>query len=176
MDVAVLFLLYVIVEVAAVWLVASYVGVGWTILLLLAGAILGSLLAKREGRRAMDAVMRTARSGASPHKEISDGMLVALGGVLILIPGFVSDLFGLLFLLPGSRSLMRRAVARTAGRRAERMHVYGVGYGAAGGTAPPRRDDGMVVDGEVVDGPDPRDGQDRQQRRDDDGPQIIEGN
>jgi UPF0716 protein FxsA len=168
MDVAVLFLLYVIVEVAAVTLVASYVGIGWTLLLLLAGAVLGSLLAKREGRRAMDAVMRAARSGASPHKEISDGMLVALGGVLILVPGFVSDLVGLLFLLPGTRSLMRKVVARSAGRRSERMHVYGMSYGHGAQQDGRRDDDPMVVDGEIVDEP-------KRRPRGDDGPQIVEG-
>ncbi|MGH3621006.1 MAG: FxsA family protein [Sciscionella sp.] len=136
---AVVFLLYLIVEVAAVVAVASAVGVLWTIVLLLAGAFLGSWLARREGRRAMQALIRTAQAGGSPHREVSDGMLIALGGVLILIPGFVSDLLGLLFLLPPTRSLMRRVVGRSMSRRGA------VGYGGV-------RRQTVVVDGEVVDG------------------------
>lgn len=135
---AVLFLLYLIVEVAAVVAVASAVGVLWTLVLLLAGAFLGSWLARREGRRAMQAVIRTARAGSSPHREVSDGMLIGLGGLLILIPGFVSDILGLLFLLPPTRSLMRRVVGRSISRRG------GVGY-------PTVRQETVVVDGEVVD-------------------------
>lgn len=170
-----LFLLYVIVEVAAVWLVASYVGVLWTVLLLLAGAILGSALARREGRRAMEAMLRKSQTGGTPHKEISDGMLIGIGGVLILVPGFVTDLVGLLFLLPGSRSLMRKAVARSVSKRRERFGAMQFQH------AQYRRresDSGMVVDGEIVDDPTVRHEQD-QGRPDEEPrntpPRIIEG-
>src|SRR3954471_14270208 len=105
---AVAFLLYVIAEVAAVWAVGSAVGVLGTIGLLLAGAFLGSWLARREGGKAMRAFVETSRAGRSAEKEITDGMLIGLGGVLIMLPGFVSDVFGLLFLLPPTRAIARK--------------------------------------------------------------------
>jgi UPF0716 protein FxsA len=114
---AVVFLLYVVAEVAAVWAVNWALGVVATLGLLLAGAILGSWLARREGARAGRAFMATARSGRSPHAEITDGMLIGLGGLLIMLPGFVSDVAGLLLLLRPTRGVLRRAWLRRAERR-----------------------------------------------------------
>ncbi|WP_020663824.1 FxsA family protein [Amycolatopsis benzoatilytica] len=134
---AVVFLLYVIAEVAAVWAVGSLVGVLGTIGLLVAGAVVGSWLARREGGKAMRAFMGAAQSGRNPEKELTDGMLVGLGGVLIMLPGFVSDVFGLLFLLPPTRAVARRIWLRRAEKRAIRY-------------ANQRRGPVMVVDSEVV--------------------------
>ncbi|WP_019813892.1 FxsA family protein [Saccharomonospora saliphila] len=140
---AVVFLLYVIAEVAAVWAVASQVGVLATLGLLLAGAIVGSWLARREGGKAARAVMATARSGRSPHNEVTDGMLVGLGGLLIFLPGFVSDVAGLLLLLP-TRSLFRRAWMRRLERKGP--VAQGRGHPFARG----QRNRVIVVDSEVV--------------------------
>ncbi|WP_007026632.1 FxsA family protein [Saccharomonospora iraqiensis] len=140
---AVLFLLYVIAEVAAVWAVASQIGVLGTLGLLLAGALVGSWLARREGGKAARAVMATARSGRSPHNEITDGMLVGLGGLLIFLPGFVSDVAGLLLLLP-SRALFRRAWMRRLQRRGPIRSTPGTPFG------PGMRTRTIVVDSEVV--------------------------
>ncbi|EHR53810.1 protein affecting phage T7 exclusion by the F plasmid [Saccharomonospora marina XMU15] len=133
---AVVFLLYVVAEVAAVWAVASAIGLLPTLGLLLAGAIVGSWLARREGGKAAQAFMATARAGRSPHAEVTDGMLVGLGGLLILLPGFVTDIAGLLLLLPPTRGLARRAWLRRIERKAPAAN---------------RRHSGViVVDSEVV--------------------------
>jgi UPF0716 protein FxsA len=134
---AVAFLLYVVAEFAAIWAVGSAVGVLGTIALLVAGAFVGSWLARREGAKAMRAFVETARSGRSAEKEVTDGMLVALGGVLIMLPGFVSDILGLLLLLPPSRAVARRIWLRRMEKRAVRF-------------ANQRRGPVMVVDSEVV--------------------------
>lgn len=115
---AVAFLLYVLAEIAAVWAVGSAVGVLGTIVLLLGGAFLGSWLARREGVKAARAFMATAMVGRPAHAEITDGMLVALGGVLIMLPGFVSDIAGLLLLLTPTRAVVRRRWLRRIERRA----------------------------------------------------------
>ena len=114
---AVVLLLYVVAEVAAVWAVSSAVGVLGTIGLLLAGAFLGSWLARREGARAARSFMTAARSGRPPVNEVTDGMLIGFGGMLIMIPGFLSDVAGLLMLLPPTRGVLRRAWVRRAERR-----------------------------------------------------------
>lgn len=115
---AVVFLLYVVAEVAAVWAVASTIGLLPTLGLLLAGAFIGSWLARREGGKAAQAFLATARAGRSPHAEVTDGMLVGLGGLLILVPGFVTDIAGLLLLLPPTRAVARRAWLRRLERKA----------------------------------------------------------
>ncbi|WP_197319621.1 FxsA family protein [Saccharomonospora sp. NB11] len=138
---AAIFLLWVIAEIAAIWAVASLVGFLATLGLLVAGALLGSALARREGGKAARAVMETARSGRSPHHEITDSMLVGLGGLLIFVPGFVSDVAGLLLLLKPTRGLVRRAWLKRLERRVPTMPG---GFGA-------RRSRVIVVDSEVVD-------------------------
>ena len=137
---AVAFLLYVFAEIAAIWAVGSAVGVLGTLALLLAGAFLGSWLARREGGKAMRAFVSAARSGRPAEKELTDGMLVALGGVLILVPGFISDVLGLLLILPPSRAVARRLWLRRMEKRAVRF-------------ANQRRGPVMVVDSEVVSEP-----------------------
>ncbi|MBB4687364.1 FxsA family protein [Amycolatopsis jiangsuensis] len=151
---AVAFLLYVIAEVAAIWAVGSAVGVLGTIALLIAGAFVGSWLARREGGKAMRAFVTTAQSGRNPEKELTDGMLVAAGGVLIMVPGFVSDVLGLLFLLPPTRAVARRLWLRRAEKRAIRY-------------ANQRRGPAMVVDSEVV--------TPQEQPRQSTQPRVIEG-
>ena len=131
---AVVLLLYVVAEVAAVWAVSSAVGVLGTLGLLVAGAFLGSWLARREGARAARAFMTAARAGRPPVNEVTDGMLVGFGGLLIMIPGFLSDIAGLLMLLPPTRGVIRRAWLRRAERR----------------MAPARTPSVIVVDSEVV--------------------------
>ena len=151
---AVAFLLYVFAEIAAIWAVGSAVGVLGTLGLLLAGAFLGSWLARREGAKAMRAFTAAARSGRPAEKELTDGMLVGLGGVLILVPGFVSDVLGLLLILPPSRAMARRLWLRRMEKRAVRF-------------ANQRRGPVMVVDSEVVSPQEPR--------RDHGQPTVIEG-
>ncbi|MEV6827432.1 FxsA family protein [Amycolatopsis sp. NPDC051102] len=149
---AIALLLYVFAEIAAIWAVGSAVGVLGTLGLLLAGAFLGSWLARREGAKAMRAFTSAARSGRPVEKELTDGMLVGLGGVLILVPGFVSDVLGLLLILPPSRAVARRLWLKRTDKRAVRF-------------ADRRRGPVMVVDSEVVSSDEPRR----------DHPTVIEG-
>ncbi|MGH3492060.1 MAG: FxsA family protein [Sciscionella sp.] len=135
---AVFFLLYVIIEIAAVVAVASTIGLGWALLLLVAGALVGSWLARREGGKAMRAMLSSARSGASPHAELTDGMLIGLGGVLILLPGFVSDLLGFALLVPPLRGIVRRRWVAGLERRAPGLRTSAMRSGH------------VVVDSEVV--------------------------
>ena len=107
-------LLYLVVEIVALVAVASWIGVGWTVVVLLAGALLGLWLARREGLRAARAMAEAARDQRVAHVEVTDGLLVAAGGLLLLVPGLVTDVAGLLLLLPPSRSLVRRRMVRAA--------------------------------------------------------------
>ena len=133
-------LLYLVVEIVALVALASWIGVGWTLLVLLAGSVLGLWLARREGLRAVRAMTEAARDHRVAHVELTDGLLVAMGGLLLLVPGLVTDVAGLLLLLPPTRSLVRRRMVREAERRALVLRTARI------------RGDGSIVDGEVVDG------------------------
>ena len=117
-------LVFLAVPVLEVWLliqVGSAIGFGWTLLLLIADAVLGAWLVRREGRRAwraLQAALREApRTGRIPGKEITDGALVLIGGTLLLTPGFATDVVGLVCILPVTRPLVRALLARLVTRR-----------------------------------------------------------
>jgi UPF0716 protein FxsA len=144
--------IYVIIQVGQV------IGAWWTILLLIADGVIGSWLVKREGRRAWAALRTALQGGRMPATELADGMLILIGGTLMLSPGFVTDVVGVLLILPLTRPLGRRVLARTVTRRlAGRVGVMTGGMPTNStrtttrpGPTPPTED---VVRGEVVDEP-----------------------
>lgn len=113
-----LLLVYLLVEVGVFMAVSSWTGALWAIALLLAGALVGSWLTRRQGMKAVRAVVDAARSGRSGHEEITDGMLVAVGGLLLVLPGFVTDVMGILLMLPPTRGVLGRAWLRKLQRTA----------------------------------------------------------
>ncbi|MFC7661141.1 FxsA family protein [Pseudonocardia benzenivorans] len=131
-------LLYLVVEIVALVALGSWIGVGATLLVLLAGSIIGIALARREGLRAAQAFSQAVRDRRVAHAELTDGMLVAAAGVLIFVPGLVTDVAGLLLLVPPVRKLVRNRLVRAAERAnpdLQRARIYG---------------EGPVVDGDVV--------------------------
>lgn len=108
-----LFLLFPFLELALLIKVGGVLGVLPTLLLLVGAAILGSLLLRVAGlATALRAREKLAR-GEMPEQEMLEGMLIAIGGGLLLLPGFISDAIGLLCLLPLTRRLIvRRLLAR----------------------------------------------------------------
>ncbi|MFC9974511.1 FxsA family protein [Spirillospora sp. NPDC127200] len=111
------FLLMPILEIYVIIQVGQVIG-GWpTVALLLAESLLGGWIVRREGRRAWRGLQATFGRGEMPDRELADAALVLVGGVLLLTPGFVTDLFGFLFVLPFTRPLVRRALLAYAARR-----------------------------------------------------------
>jgi UPF0716 protein FxsA len=104
--------LWALLEIAVFVLVAVWIGVGWTILATLATSGLGLVLIGKQGTRALRDLRDRARAGASPGKALGDAGLIAVGGLLMVLPGFVGDLIGLLCLLPGTRALPRLLIGR----------------------------------------------------------------
>jgi UPF0716 protein FxsA len=107
-----LFIVVPIAELALLIQVGQLIGVWWTILLLVADAVLGSVLLRSQGRLAWGRFNRALGEGRVPHREVVDGVLVIFGGVLLLTPGFITDVFGMLFLFPPTRVLLRRLLVR----------------------------------------------------------------
>ncbi len=131
--------LYLVLEIAAIVAIGSWIGALPTLLLLIAGGVVGGWLARREGVRAITALAAAARDRRVAHQELTDGLLITIGGLLILLPGFVSDLLGLALLLPPTRAVVRTRLVKAAERRAPALRSARI------------RGDGPVVDGEVVD-------------------------
>jgi UPF0716 protein FxsA len=107
-----LFIVVPIVEIYVIIKVGQQIGALWTIALLVADSILGSMLMRAQGRMAWRRFNEAIRGGRVPAREVVDGALVILGGALLLTPGFVTDVLGLALLLPPSRAVVRRLLAR----------------------------------------------------------------
>lgn len=101
-------LLYVVVEITTAVAVAAWIGVGWMFLALFGISLLGALLLRREGGRAWRSFSSAVADGRPPGREALDGVLVLLSALLIVLPGFVTDVLGLLGLLPPARKLLGR--------------------------------------------------------------------
>lgn len=141
----ILFIVVPIAELALLIQVGQLIGVWWTVAILIADALLGSYLLRTQSRAAWRRFNEAVAEGRVPHREVVDGVLVIFGGVLLLTPGFITDVFGLLFLFPPTRTLLRGLLVR---RGALKL------VGAMPGTASPpngrmrRRDD---IEGHAVD-------------------------
>jgi UPF0716 protein FxsA len=100
--------------------VAEAIGVLYTVLLLIVSWPLGTWALRSQGRAAWRRLSAAVAAGRSPGREVLDGALVLIGGLLLVLPGFISDLFGSLALLPPSRALLRRQLARNLQSRVVR--------------------------------------------------------
>ena len=157
---ALLFVVLPVVEIYVLIQIGQTIGAWWTILLLIADGILGSWLMKREGTRALRALQQALTAGRMPARELADGALILVGGTLLLTPGFVSDIAGLVCVLPFTRPLVRGVLVRfltrrfVAGTVATGFPFPGAsGASEASGRGRTQRRPGpdSVVQGEVVD-------------------------
>lgn len=143
--------------VLEIWLLTVVAGAssGFTVfLLLLAGFVLGAVVIKRAGRRAfknLSETLQQQQSGAAPTAGGGNGNgngLMMLGGLLLMIPGLISDAVGLLLLIPPVQKALSRYAERTLDRK---MRAAAPGtLGDAFQQARIHRPDGKVVQGEVI--------------------------
>jgi len=145
--------------VLEIWLLTVVAGAasGFAVfLLLLAGFVLGSVVIKRAGRRAFQNLNEALQRGGAPSGSNGGGNgLMMLGGLLLMIPGLVSDAVGLLLLIPPVQKAIGRYAERTFDRKL-REAAPGT-LGDAFQQARMQRPDGKVVQGEVVDRDEPGD-------------------
>jgi UPF0716 protein FxsA len=139
-----LFLIYLVVELAVVVALVSTIGFGWTVLALLGTSVLGFVLAGSQVKRH---IQRLRTGLTTPQGAVTDSALVALGTVLVFVPGLVTTVTGLLLLTPPTRALARPVLTAMAARRMPLITVAG----AAAGSRSRVRERGDYIDGEVVD-------------------------
>ena len=155
----VLFIVVPIVELYVIIQVGQAIGVVPTLALLVADALLGSLLLRQQGRGAWRRFNAALNERRFPGREVADGLMIAVGGTLLLTPGFVTDIFGLALLIPPSRAVLRGLLRRVAARR---FVVVGAASRMPGGWptggAPPNGERSYDYEGtaEEVDADDPQ--------------------
>jgi len=156
-----------IVEIATLIAIGNVIGLGWTLVLMLGTSALGAWLLRREGGRAWQAFQADLAERRPPGNTATDGLLVLIGGIFMLVPGFVSDVIGAFFIAPPTRRLARAFVVRALSTRMSSManaSLFGarrvkVRYGDAQpgeprSTSPgrPEAGSGEAIEGEIIDG------------------------
>jgi UPF0716 protein FxsA len=134
MRLLLLILVFIVVPIAELYVilqVGEAIGAVWTIALLAADSLLGSLLLRSQGRTVWRRFNSALAEGRMPHREVIDGVLIVFGGAFLITPGFLTDIIGLLLLIPPTRALIRRLAVRRLGRR--------VAVGVVGAEGTPRR-------------------------------------
>jgi UPF0716 protein FxsA len=133
---AFLVILFIVVPIAELYViikVGELIGLWPTLALLFADAILGSLLLRHQGRGAWRRFNEALAARRFPGKEVADGAMIVIGGTLLLAPGFITDIAGLILLIPPTRAIIRRLFRSYFSRR---FVVVGGIPGAFGGRGP----------------------------------------
>jgi UPF0716 protein FxsA len=148
--IVVLILLFIVVPIAELYViiqVGQAIGALPTIAILIADSLIGSLLLRSQGRLAWRRFNAALQAGRVPAREVLDGALVIFGGAFLITPGFLTDVIGVLLLLPPTRAVARRMLVGVFSRR---FVVSAVG--SAGARASRRRgsDGGGDVEGTAV--------------------------
>ena len=136
-----LLVLWPLVEIAVFLQVVQWIGVLNTLALMLAISICGAWLVKRQGVGTLARMRAELDAGRIPTGPMVDGALLAVAGFLLLVPGFVTDVFGLLLLIPFARRGVRAMLGRRFVVRAQRRVVRPTGEYYDLGPPPNRRPD-----------------------------------
>jgi UPF0716 protein FxsA len=139
----ILFIVVPILELYVIIQVGEAIGVVPTLAILIGDALLGSFLLRHQGRSAWRRFNAALDERRFPGREVADGLLITVGGTLLLTPGFISDIFGLILLIPPSRAVVRGLMRRIfTGRFTVAGGAAGWGYermrgGRGPGQGPP---------------------------------------
>ncbi len=155
-----LFLLFLVMPLVEIWVIIQIGGViggWWTVLLLLGDSILGAWIVGREGRRTWRKLRDALGEQRWPADEVLQGAMVLFGGALLLTPGFVTDAFGLVLVLPFTRAPLATLVRTRMTPVPLRIVEFGVNRRADHRTGMPSDaspygdgDDPRVLDVEVI--------------------------
>jgi len=118
-----LFLLFTILPAVELWLliaIGERIGAPATITMLILTGVIGAWLARAEGTRVLRAWQQALAAGTVPADGVVSGVLVLLGGALLISPGVISDLAGVLLLVPFTRRWIARIVMARVQRAIER--------------------------------------------------------
>ncbi len=115
-----LFIIVPLVELYLIIEVGSVIGALWTVLLVVLTAVIGVTLLRIQGFNTLNRARRNIEMGTLPAMEMMEGMMLAVGGALLITPGFITDTLGFLCLIPFTRRamiayLMRRSMIRAQG-------------------------------------------------------------
>lgn len=115
-----LFIIIPLLELYLIIKVGSYIGALWTVIIVIMTAIIGVNLLRMQGLSTLKRAQQNMEQGVMPAMEMLEGLALAVGGALLITPGFLTDTLGLICLIP----VTRRAIIRAFMARAS-VQTYG---------------------------------------------------
>lgn len=143
-----LFAVTVFLEMLTFFWVASRIGWGWAIIVILATAVVGVMVVRRAGVAVFRRVRAKVDQGQMPGRELSDGFVMLVAGVLLITPGFIADVAGLLLLVPAIRDVVYRFSSK---RLNNRFTVITSSYTTSRRSTRGELSQGNVIEGEIID-------------------------
>jgi len=92
--------------------VGSIIGAGNTILIIILTGVIGAYLARLQGFLILRKIQTNLNQGIMPNNELLDGLMILVGGIVLLTPGFITDILGFLLLIPLTRSMIKLLVSK----------------------------------------------------------------
>ncbi|WP_420789383.1 FxsA family protein [Shewanella algae] len=169
----IIFVLIPVVELSVLIRVGEVLGSWNTVALVILTAVVGVSLVRSQGLSTLMSVQKKLAAGEAPGQEIVEGMMLAMAGILLLIPGFVTDLIGLILLTP----ITRAPLARYFYQRMQLKVVAGAQFRAGANPFEPphqRGQGGDVFEGEFERKADPSDKRPESHQLEEDSPQLEE--
>ena len=111
------------VEISILLLSGKTIGVLPTIMLIIITGVLGTYLAKQQGLAIIRNVQESLQRGIMPGDALLDGICILIGGILLLTPGFVTDIIGILLLAPPTRKVFKAALTRGFKKRMDKRTI-----------------------------------------------------
>lgn len=126
-----LFIVIPLVELYFIIVVGDIIGALWTVLLVLLTAVIGVSLLRYQGMSTLTRAQQNMAQGAIPAMEMMEGVALAVAGVLLITPGFITDSIGFLLLIPASRQAIIRYIMARASIRTNFSAGSGEYYGSS---------------------------------------------
>ena len=140
-----LFLLFTLVPVIELYLlirIGTVIGVFETIMVVIVTGIIGAWLARREGFQVLMGINSSLNRGEVPARKLIEGVLIFIGGALLLIPGFLTDIVGFSFLIPFFRNILTAMLIKHFKRNVRKGNVHFTVF--TNGKAKPYQDDRVI--------------------------------
>ena len=116
-----LFIIIPLVELYLIIKVGGYIGAFWTVMIVIGTAVVGVNLLRMQGFNTLQRAQQNMAQGAMPAMEMMEGIVLAVGGALLITPGFLTDTLGFICLIPITRQALIRAVIK---RGSVQMHGF----------------------------------------------------
>ncbi len=109
-------------EIAVFLLLGKFIGIAETLFFIIATGLIGAYLLKKQGLKAYKNVQEQLRYGQLPGDAILDGLCVLSGGLLLLLPGFLSDVLGAVILFPPTKKIIKQLLIKSMQRKIQKKN------------------------------------------------------